>query len=152
MTYVLDMNVISEPLKPRPDSRVVAWLRSVAEDRFFLSVLTLGEIRRGTGAAPEGARRQRLAEWLTVELPGRFEGRILDIDQPIADAWGAMMAAGQRRGMPASALDAFLAATAQVYGLILVTRNVRHLEPQGVPLLNRWDEPSPSHRNGDADS
>ncbi|HVT19437.1 MAG TPA: PIN domain-containing protein [Thermoanaerobaculia bacterium] len=85
-----------------------------------------------------GKRRDRLATWLTGNLPARFEGRILDIDRRIAEAWGIVMARGQRAGQHVGVFDAFFAATAEVHRLTLVTRNVGDFLKLGVPLLNPW--------------
>ena len=138
MSYLLDTNVISEWVKPIPDPDVVAWLSRVDEDRVFLSVASLAEIRRGVEMMVPGKRRDRLTDWLTGELPARFEGRILDVDRRIADEWGVLMARGQKAGLNLGSLDAFFAATAQVYRLTLVTRNVQHFERLDLPVLNPW--------------
>ena len=138
MSFLLDTNVISEWVKPEPDPHVVAWLNGVAEDRVFLSVASLAEVRRGIELMSAGKRRERLALWLTEDLPARFEGRILQIDSRIADSWGVVMARGQKAGVNVGTLDAFFAATAEVHGLTLVTRNVRDFLKLGVRLLNPW--------------
>ena len=98
MTFLLDTNVISEWTKPRPDSGLIAWLAAVDEDRTFISVVTLAEIRYGIARAARGRRRDRLEAWLRDELPLRFEGRVLPIDAVTADAWA--------RSAPAQALPA----------------------------------------------
>ena len=138
MSFLLDTNVISEWVKPEPNPQVVAWLNEVPEDRVFLSVAALAEIRRGVELMPPGKRRDRLASWLTEDLPVRFEGRILDIDGRIADAWGVLMARGKKAGINVGTLDAFFAATAEVHRLTLVTRNVQDFLKLGIPLLNPW--------------
>jgi toxin FitB len=138
VSFLLDTNVVSEWVKPQPDPHVVSWLNEVDEDRVFLSVASLAEIRRGVELMPSGKRRDRLFGWLTGDLPARFEGRILDIDRRIAEAWGIVMAQGQRAGMNVHVLDAFFAATAEVHSLTLVTRNVQHFVKLGIPLLNPW--------------
>lgn len=138
MSFLLDTNVVSEWVKPVPRSHVVKWLSEVDEDRVFLSVASLAEIRRGVELMDPGRRRDRLTDWLTQELPARFEGRILDIDSRIAETWGVLMAHGHKAGLNIGSLDAFFAATAEVYRLTLVTRNVQHFEKLGIPLLNPW--------------
>ena len=138
MSFLLDTNVISEWVKPEPDPQVVAWLKEVAEERVFLSVASLAEVRRGIELMPAGKRRDRLAAWLTEDLPVRFEGRILDVDGRIADAWGIVMARGQKAGSNIGTLDALFAATAEVHGLTLVTRNVKDFLKLGIRLLNPW--------------
>jgi predicted nucleic acid-binding protein len=101
-------------------------------------VASLAEIRRGVEQMGPGRRRDRLADWLAGELPTRFEGRILDIDRRIAETWGVVMARGHKAGLNVGSMDAFVAATVEVYRLTLVTRNVQHFEKLGVPLLNPW--------------
>jgi predicted nucleic acid-binding protein len=138
VSFLLDTNVISEWVKPQPNPRVVDWLKEVDEERVFLSVASLAEIRRGVELMPPGTRRDRLAAWLNENLPARFAGRILDIDSRIAEIWGIVMARGQRAGMNVGVLDAVFAATAEVHRLTLVTRNVADFLKLGVPLLNPW--------------
>ena len=138
MTFLLDTNVISEWTKPRPDSGLIAWLAAVDEDRTFISVVTLAEIRYGIARAARGRRRDRLEAWLRDELPLRFEGRVLPIDAVTADAWGEISARASTAGRPIHAMDAFLAATAAVHGLTLVTRNASDFQAVGTPVLTPW--------------
>jgi toxin FitB len=140
VSFLLDTNVVSEWVKPVPNLNVVTWLHEVAEDRVFLSVGSFAEIRRGIELMDPGRRRDRLAIWLTEELPARFEGRILDIDSRIAEVWGVVMARGHRAGLNLGSLDAFFAATAEVHRLTLVTRNVQHFEKLGLSILNPWQD------------
>jgi toxin FitB len=142
MSFLLDTNVISEWVKPAPNPHVTRWLDEADEDQIFLSV-ALAEIRRGIELMDPSKRRDRLTAWLAGELPARFEGRILDIDRRIAEAWGVVMARGQKAGLNTGSLDAFFAATAEVHRLTLVTRNVQHFEKLGTPLFNPW-QGSPS--------
>ena len=138
MSFLLDTNVVSEWVKPRPDSRVVAWLADVDEDRVFLSVVTLGEIRHGIERLPAGRRRERLDEWLREELPERFESRVLPIDVAVANAWGRIVAQRERTGRSISTIDAFIAATAEVHGLTLVTRNASDFRSSVKTLVDPW--------------
>jgi predicted nucleic acid-binding protein len=140
MSFLLDTNVISEWVNARPDARVVAWLSDVDEDRLFLSVITLAELRRGIERLAAGRRRRRLDEWLRDELSIRFEGRVLPVDGTVADAWGRAVARSEAAGRPIGALDAFLAATAAVHGLTLVTRNISDFEPAIQDVLNPWED------------
>jgi len=139
MSVLLDTNVISEWTKSAPSPSVVDWLGTVAEEATFLSVITLGEIRRGVNRLPDGRRRVLLEEWLTSDLPNRFEGRILFVDHEIADAWGALLARMARGGTSMSVADALIAATAQVHGLTLATRNIDDFQHAGVKLVNPWN-------------
>lgn len=138
MSFLLDTNVVSEWVKPRPDPHVVAWLDDVDEDRVFLSVVTLAELRYGIERLPAGRRRERLDEWLREELPNRFESRVLAIDPAIANAWGTILAQRDRTGRPISTMDAFVAATAEVHGLTLVTRNASDFRPSVKSVFDPW--------------
>lgn len=138
MNFLIDTNVVSEWVRPRPDPRVVAWLAETDEDRVFLSVVTLAELRHGIARLSESRRRNRLDEWLRDDLLLRFEGRILTIDSVIAGAWGDVMAKREEHGRPISAMDAFIAATARVHGLTLVTRNAADFEGSVPAIVNPW--------------
>ena len=139
MSFLLDTNVISESAKPRPDAGVLSWLATVNEDEVFLSVITLAELRHGVERMPAGARRSALDEWVTDALPARFANRLLPIDPATADQWGRTIARGQAAGRPLSAMDGFIAATAERHRLTLVTRNVSDFEVTGIRLLNPWN-------------
>jgi predicted nucleic acid-binding protein len=138
VSFLLDTNVVSEWVKPHPDRNVVAWLAAVDEDRVFISVVTLAELRYGIERMTPGSRRKRLAEWLRDDLPLRFEGRVLSIDPPVADAWGKVVARSEAAGRPIGAMDAFIAATARAHVLTLVTRNVSDFEASIKAIINPW--------------
>ncbi|GEP55183.1 type II toxin-antitoxin system VapC family toxin [Reyranella soli] len=138
MSFLLDTNVVSEWVRPRPDAGVVAWLAEADEDRVFISVVTLAELRYGIERLAAGQRRRRLDEWLRQELPLRFEGRVLSIDAEVADAWGRLTALREISGRPIGAADAFIAATAEAHNLTLVTRNVSDFDRTVRALVNPW--------------
>lgn len=140
MSYLLDTNVVSEWVKPRPNPRLAAWLGEVDEDRVFLSVVTIGELRHGIERLGAGRRRERLEVWLRDELPQRFEGRLLPIDAAVADAWGHIVAERTRRGRPIGVMDAFVAATSAVHQLTLVTRNAADFRTSVTTLFDPWTE------------
>jgi predicted nucleic acid-binding protein len=117
MSFLLDRNVLSEPMKERPNPGVLAWLSRVDEDQVFVSVVSITELRFGVERLAIGKRRERLDGWLRKDLILRFEGRILPIDLRIADACGGLMARSESMGRPMEARDAFIAATAEVHGL-----------------------------------
>jgi len=124
MSFLLDTNAVSEWTKPRPNPGLIAWMEATDEDRVFISVITLAELRYGVERLAMGARRRRLEAWLGHEVPLRFEGRILPVDANIAEAWGKTVSRSDAAGRPMSAMDAFLAATAEFHHLTLVTRDV----------------------------
>jgi hypothetical protein len=139
VSFLLDTNVVSEWVKPQPNAGVIAWLAEVDEDRVFLSVVTLAEIRHGIERLPASARRKRLDTWLRDELPLRFEGRVLSIDEAVADSWGKVVASREASGRPIGVMDAFIAATANVHALKLVTRNEADFKSAVKEIVNPWD-------------
>ncbi len=140
MSYLIDTNVLSELRRKQPDTHVVDWFAQRAPQSLFLSVLTLGEIRKGIerldGSQTDAARRQRLDDWLEQDLPTFFLGRVLGVDAGVADLWGRMQALA---GRTLPAIDSLLAATALQYKLTMVTRNVKDFADMGVELINPWD-------------
>lgn len=138
MIFLLDTNVVSEWVKPQPNGGVVQWLENVDEDRVFLSVVTLTEIRYGIERMAKSKRRLRLEDWLSKELPLRFENRILPVDEIIADVSGRFAAWSEAAGRQLAAMDAFLAATAHIHQLTLVTRNQSDFEIVLQETLNPW--------------
>lgn len=138
MRYLLDTNVLSEVARPQPEPRVLEWLEARTSLECGISVLTLGEIRKGVALLRDSRRRRRLNEWLATALPEQFAGRVLPIDERVAHAWGGIMADGRRVGREPPVVDGLLLATAAVHGLVLVTRNERDCVDRGVPVLNPW--------------
>jgi predicted nucleic acid-binding protein len=138
MSYLLDTNAVFEWVRPRPDPGIVRWLDEVDEDRTYLSVITLGELRKGVDRLADGRRRGRLDQWLTTELPGRFSGRLLSVDAPVADEWGQLLARAENTGRAVAAVDALIGATANVHSLKVVTRNVGHFRDTGVEVVSPW--------------
>ena len=137
MSFLLDTNVVSEWVKPRPNPGLVGWMESTDEDRIFISVVSLAELRYGVERMAAGSRRSRLEDWLRDELPLRFEGRILPVCIKVAEAWGKTVSRSESAGRPIGAMDAFLAATAEMHRLTLVTRNVSDF-PLLKAILNPW--------------
>ncbi len=126
MSFLLDTNAVSEWVKPQPNAGLARWMQSVDEDSLLLSVISLTELRYGIDRMASGKRRNQLDEWLRLELPSRFEGRILSVDPSIADTCGRIIRRAEILGRRTEVMDAFLAATAEVHRLTLVTRNVTH--------------------------
>lgn len=138
MSYLLDTNAVSEWAKPQPDPGVVRWLDEIDEDRTHLSVITLGELRKGVERLPVGRRRGQLERWLQSELPDRFGGRLLPVDVAVAEEWGRQLAVAERQGTSVGSVDGLIAATAKVHRLRVVTRNVKHFQHTGVDLICPW--------------
>jgi toxin FitB len=138
MSYLLDTNAISEWVKPRPDPGIARWLDEVDEDRTYLSVITLGELRKGVDRLANGRRRDRLGRWLTTDLSDRFGNRMLPVDAIIADEWGRLLACADAAGTAIGGIDGLIAATAKVHQLQVVTRNVAHFRHAGVEVISPW--------------
>ncbi len=137
MSYLIDTNVLSELRRREPDASVVRWLERRPATGLYLSVLTLGELRKGIEALPEGERKRALVDWLEIELLGFFAGRVLPIDARVADRWGYLAA---QVGRPMPAIDSLLAATALTHDLTLVTRNRRDFQYPGLAVIDPWSE------------
>ena len=143
MNYLLDTNVLSEVRRPRPDAGVLAWLDQVDEDRTFLSVVSIAEIARGVAIMPESARRSELGAWLEHDLSARFAGRLIQIDGAAALVWGQFMGLAKSKGFGLGVMDGWIAASAAVHGLTLVTRNTRDFENLPIELLDPWQSQEP---------
>jgi toxin FitB len=137
VSYLIDTNVLSELRRQAPSARVVHWFAQRPAGTLYLSVLTLGEIRKGIETLPDSIRRLSLLDWLETSLPAFFAGRILPIDAAVAERWGRMVA---QAGRPLPAIDSLLAATAEQHGLTLVTRNVRDVKGLAVQVINPWTD------------
>jgi predicted nucleic acid-binding protein len=137
--FLLDTNIISELIKPRPEANVTTWIESTDESLLYLGVLTLGEIRRGIAALPQSRRQATLEAWLDKDLRARFEERILTIDQEVADRWGLLTAVARNSGIVLPVIDGLLAATALEHNLTLVTKDIGQIPAVGVAVFNPWD-------------
>jgi predicted nucleic acid-binding protein len=137
--FLLDTNCISELVRSKPEPRVLEWMEAADESLLYLSVLTLGEIRKGVAALPQSRRRTHLETWLELELQARFSGRILPIDAAVADRWGLLAADAKRAGKSLSTIDGLLAATALQHNLTIVSRNVSDFANTHAPILDPWE-------------
>jgi predicted nucleic acid-binding protein len=137
--FLLDTNCISELIRSQPEPRVMDWMRAADESLLYLSVLTLGEIRKGVATLAQSKRRTYLESWLELDLQVRFSGRILAINNAVADRWGWLTAEAERKGWPLAAIDGLLAATALHHNLTVVSRNVSDFAHTHVPILNPWE-------------
>jgi len=135
VSYLLDTNVISELVRANPEPAVLAWFDSVPDDSLYISVLTLGEIRKGVEQVADSRRKERLRVWLEHTLPDWLEGRLLPVDEAVAEQWGRLQA---EVGRPVPAIDSLLAATALYHGLRMVTRNTQDFDFPGLEVINPW--------------
>jgi predicted nucleic acid-binding protein len=136
--YLVDTNLVSEAVRPRPSPAVLAWFGAQRDEALFISTLTLAEIRRGILEKAPGRRRRELETWFSGPEGPRslFAGRVLAFDERAALEWARLMAEGTVAGRPRSALDMVVAATAAAHGLIVATANERHFRDTGVQWLN----------------
>lgn len=135
MIYLLDTNVISETIKKNPDKKVLAWLDQVGITHCSLSVITLGEIRKGVEKIEDSKKKQKIIQWFEIYLVKAFEGRIIKIDRQVANKWGYITS---KTNLPA--IDALIAASSLVHNQKLVTRNVKGFQNvPGLEIVNPWE-------------
>lgn len=139
MNFLLDTNVISEPKQKKPNGKVLEWLGSQDESKIYLSVLTIGEIRKGITRLDSGKKKAELEKWLE-KLRNRFARRILPLSERTFLFWGKMCGEFENKGIIRPALDSFLEATALEHDLIFVTRNVKNFQNSQVTILNPWED------------
>ena len=139
MRTLIDTCVLSELRRPHPSPRVKAHFSVLADDDIFLSVFTIGELRKGIDQLKAGKKKSGLEAWLQ-QLVSATPGRLLPIDLETATLWGELAAKAAKAGRPLPAIDCLIAATAIQHGLHLMTRNVADFEPTGVLLVNPWQD------------
>ena len=135
MKYLIDTCVLSELRKKNPNQGVIDWFAARSVSTLYLSVLSLGELRKGITALEDVKRHEILLNWLESDLPIFFSGRILSIDTDVANRWGDLLAVAKR---PVPAIDSLIVATASLHGMSVVTRNQRDFEGFGVEVINPW--------------
>ena len=135
MSYLIDTNVISELARPKPAKDVLLWFDGIPSDALNISVLTLGEIRKGIEQMPDSARREKLRVWLEHDLIEWFSNRVLPVDIAVSDRWGRLVA---QMGRPVPSIDSLLAATALHHELRMVTRNQKDFDYPGLEVVNPW--------------
>jgi len=138
--WLLDTNVISELHKPACNPQVKAWADGQPPEGFFLSTVTLAEIRYGIEQQKNPAFRNALLTWLDQSLRPWFAGRILEVDEDVILEWRRLVAIGKKKGIVFGQPDLFIAATAKVHGLTVATRNVADFEQAGVDVINPWTQ------------
>ena len=135
MSYLIDTCALSELVASRPDENVIGWFESTPQESLYMSVLSLGEIRKGVEKLSHGRRQNQILSWLEHDLPRWFENRMLPVDTRVADEWGRLQSRVDRT-LPA--IDSLIAATALFHRLVLVTRNVKDFDLPDVDVLNPW--------------
>jgi predicted nucleic acid-binding protein len=137
VAFLLDTCLISEIWKPKPNAGVLAWIGGSDETEMHISVLCLGELRKGIGRVPASKRRQRLLRDYAL-LRSRFSSRVLPVTDQAAERWGDLAADAAASGRHLHVVDGLMAATALVFGLELVTRNVADFATTHVPIVDPW--------------
>ncbi len=138
MNYLLDTCVLSETIKPKPAESVVRWLSAQQESHLFVSVLTLGELRKGIERLPAGKKKHELFLWL-ARLSSVYSTRFLDFDSECAMTWGEITAKAETAGHPLPVIDSMIAATALTKTCTLVSRNVDDYANTDAKVINPWD-------------
>ena len=138
-SFLPDTNVPSELTRPKSDPSVERWLEEADDEHLYLSVITFGELLKGLTILPESKRRIDLQKWLDHTLRPWFEGRVLPVDESIAERWGVLAGECQLRGTPLNTTDGLIAATALEHDLTVVTRNVKDFARLGVTVFNPWE-------------
>ncbi len=137
---ILDTNVISELMRPRPEPRVVNWLRQQSWQDVFTTVVTEAELWFGVELLPAGRRRQDVSGRVRTTLTEDFAGRILEFDRSAAGEFGRLHAAHKRSGGQSSFADSVIAAIATAKRFAVVTRNTGDFTHTGLPLINPWTD------------
>lgn len=137
---ILDTNVVSEPMRPRPDARVLAWLDSQPAESLFLTSITVAELWAGIELLPAGKRRTQLHAWVNERVLPMFGGRTLPFDTECAVVFGAVHARARAAGKSVEFSDCALAAIAAHHGFSVATRNLRDFEGTGVDTLDPWSD------------
>lgn len=138
MNYLLDTCVVSELVKPLPNKAVVRFLNTVPDNRLFLSVITIGELRKGINKLPDSKKRNKLDDWLN-NLLVNYKEQLYAVDAEVAEIWGILQANAENKGSPMASIDSLIAATARTHNLILVTRNEKDFTASDIEVLNPWD-------------
>jgi predicted nucleic acid-binding protein len=136
--YLLDTNVISELVAKQPNPKVVQWIDSLDPSSVYLSVITLGELRKGIEKLPDSKCKETLRDWLNDDLLHRFSGRILVLDVEVMLTWGELVGRLESQGKPLAAMDSLIAALALYHHCCLATRNEDHFKEVGISVINPW--------------
>lgn len=139
---ILDTNVVSEFMRPTPESTVVGWMDDLPRDEVWTTSITVAEISAGIATLPNGVRRKRLIDAFRIAIAG-FDERILSFTAHIAMEYGTIVGTRVRAGRPISVPDAQIAAIAHASGAPLATRNLKDFELTGIEAVNPWTHEPP---------
>lgn len=135
---LLDTNIVSEPLRPAPDLRVIDWIDAQALETLFLSAITVAELRAGVALLPAGKRRTGLQQNLEKRVLPLFAGRVLPFDLACTPAYAELLSRARAGGLAISAADGYIAAIAAANGFCVATRDTGPFEAAGVAVINPW--------------
>ena len=138
MNYLLDTNVISELIARGPNQKVVDWVDQLAPETVYLSVITIGELRKGIEKLAPSRRKDELTVWLESDLLLRFVDKVVNITVDVMLVWGELTGRLEREGKPIAAIDSLIAASVLEGNYTLVTRNELDFQFTGVSLVNPW--------------
>lgn len=140
---LIDTNVVSEPLRRRPEPRVTEWIDSQPLETLYLSTVTVAELRFGAASLPAGRRRNLLNENLERRILSRFAGRILPFDLPTAETYAGLMARVRSDGIAISVSDGYIAAIATANAMAVATRDRTPFEAAGLRVIDPWKDRAP---------
>ncbi|MDV3125289.1 type II toxin-antitoxin system VapC family toxin [Mycobacterium sp. 21AC1] len=135
---VVDTNVISEPLRKAPDTRVIEWIDAQPLEILYLSAITVAELRFGAASLPVGKRHDRLRHSLETEVLPLFTGRVLAFDLPASRSYADLMSKARKAGLSVATADGYIAATAAANGMTVASRDTAAFEATGVAVINPW--------------
>ena len=139
MTYLLDTCVISDLRKAVPET-VKAWFQTKDQDFFCISAVTIAELLDGIERLPQSEKRKNLELWFYGDVQTRFKDRIFPIDEHVARKWGTLSAKIRKHGIAMSTQDLYIAATAEVHDLVLLTRNVKDFSSLNIHVFDPWSD------------
>jgi predicted nucleic acid-binding protein len=137
LKYLLDTCFVSELTKPEPNRGVTEWLETANAEDLYLSVISIGEIKKGIHKLPVSKKKQRLLLWLET-LMADYQERILGLDLAVMENWSVMIAAAEKSGQPVASMDSLIAATAYTHHSTLLTRNESDFVACDIALINPW--------------
>ena len=136
---ILDTNVISESLRPAPETRVLDWINTQAMETLYLSAITVAELRLGAALLPSGRRKKKLQDKLESKLLPLFTDRVLPFDVAVTKAYAELMSQAKVTGHSISTADGYIAATAAANGMIIATRDTSPFTAAGLQVINPWE-------------
>ncbi len=140
MNYVLDTDVISELIAKQPNAQVIDWIDHLDPRTVYLTVITIGEIRKGIEKLPASMRKEMLTDWLETDVLLRFHGNILALTTDVMLVWGELTGRLEMEGNSLSAIDSLIAAIALHGQYTLITRNEYDFQYTGISVINPWKE------------